>query len=107
MTKPIEQTSPYDLGQFDRLMFDDELSGIDRMGRSARRVAVNERGYPKPRRVGLRSAWLYSEVMAWVRAQPPANERPRAPHKALGEGIKKMRAKHGQRVAEAGTGEAA
>jgi predicted DNA-binding transcriptional regulator AlpA len=105
MTKPIEQTSHYELGVYDRLMFDDELSAIDRMGRSTRREAIKTRGYPKARRVGLRSAWLYSEVMTWVRAQPHAD--PHTPRKALSEGIKTMRRRHGQRVAETGAGEAA
>ena len=100
MTKPIEATGG--VAQFDRLMFDDELSAIDRMGRSSRRVAIKERGYPKPRRVGLRSAWVYSEVWAWVKAQPTTAERPKTPHKALGDGIKTLRRRHGQRVAEAG-----
>jgi predicted DNA-binding transcriptional regulator AlpA len=107
MSKPIEQTSPYELAGYDRLMFDDELSAIDRMGRSTRREAIKTRAYPKARRVGLRSAWLYSEVMAWVRAQPPAGERPAKPRKALSDGIKRLRAKNGQRVAEASAEEAA
>jgi predicted DNA-binding transcriptional regulator AlpA len=98
--KQIEQIgSPYELAGYDRLMFDDELSTIDRMGRSTRREAIKKRGYPKPRRVGLRSAWLYSEIITWVRAQP-AGERPATPRKALSEGVKRLRAKHGQRVAE-------
>jgi len=110
MTKPIEQASPspYELTGYDRLMFDDELSAIDRMGRSTRREAIKNRGYPRARRVGLRSSWLYSEVIAWVRAQPfteglPNNARPSpTPHKALSEGIRKMRAKHGQLIGECG-----
>jgi|SRR5215831_4305923 len=101
MTKPIDQTSPYDLGFYDRLMFDDELSHIDRMARSTRREAIKKRGYPKPYRVGLRSAWMYSAVLKWLWAQPHADERPVAPRKALSEGVKTMRRKHGQRVAEA------
>jgi predicted DNA-binding transcriptional regulator AlpA len=106
MTKPIEQTSPYELGLYDRLMFDDELSHIDGMHRSTRRKAIKERGYPKPQYVGLRAAWLYSRVLQWLQAQP-TSERPATPRKALSEGIKQMRAKHGQRVAEAGEREVA
>ena len=86
----------------DRFCFDEDLYPVDRMARSTRRIAVNERGYPKPRRIGLRSAWLLSEVLAWMKAQPAAGERPKTPRKALGAGIEQMRAKHGQRVAEAG-----
>ena len=98
MTKPEAICG---LAQFDRLMFDDELSAIDRMGRSSRREAIEHRGYPKARRVGLRSAWVYSEVRTWVMAQPAADERP-SPRKALSAGVKALRAKHGQRLAEAG-----
>jgi len=103
MTKPIEHTSPYDLelAGYDRLMFDGELERIDRMGRSTQREAIRTRGYPKARKVGLRSAWLYSEVIAWVRAQP-AGEGPATPRKALSEGVKTLRRKHAQRIAEAG-----
>src|SRR5262245_39710577 len=54
----------------DWLVFDDEASLIDRMGRSSRRKAIKERGYPAPRYVGLRAAWLCSEILSWVRAQP-------------------------------------
>jgi hypothetical protein len=96
-----------DPGFVDRYMFDEELDPIDRMARSTRRIAINKRGYPKPRRIGLRSAWLLSEVLAWMKAKPYADEQPTTPRKALGEGIKQMRAKHGQRVAEAGAGEVA
>jgi predicted DNA-binding transcriptional regulator AlpA len=113
MTKPITQT---DLMEWlrehaselnDRLMFDDEASAIDKLGRSARREAIKTRGYPRARRVGLRSAWLYSEILAWVRAQPPVGELPKTPPKALCKGVKRMRAKHAQHVAEAGAGEVA
>jgi len=87
----------------DRFLFDEDLTLIDKMGRSARRNAINRDGYPKPRRIGLRSAWLLSEVLSWMRAKPHADPHNKGARKrkALSEGIKHMRAKHGQRVAEA------
>jgi predicted DNA-binding transcriptional regulator AlpA len=106
MNKPIEQTSPYELGFYDRLMFDEELALIDGMHRSTRRKAIKERGYPPPQYVGLRAAWLYSRVLRWLHAQP-TGERSAASRKPLSEGVKALRRKHGQRVAEAGAGEAA
>ena len=54
----------------DRFCFDEDLTPIDKMGRSARRNAINRDGYPKPRRIGLRSAWLLSDVLRWMRAKP-------------------------------------
>jgi hypothetical protein len=87
----------------DRFCFDEDLTPIDKMGRSARRNAINRDGYPKPRRIGLRSAWLLSDVLRWMRAKPqvdPHNKGARK-RKPLSEGIKQMRAKHGQHIAEA------
>src|SRR5215470_10831891 len=74
----------------DRYMYDEDLRPIDKMGRSARRNAINRDGYPKPRRIGLRSAWLLSEVLSWMRAKPhvdPHNKGARK-RKVLSEGIK-------------------
>src|SRR5262247_2227191 len=80
----------------DRFCFDEDLRPIDKMGRSARRNAINHDGYPKPRRIGLRSAWLLSEVLAWMRAKPHADPHNKgAPKRKLpSEGIKQMRAAH-------------
>jgi predicted DNA-binding transcriptional regulator AlpA len=91
----------------DRFMFDEDLTPIDKMGRSARRNAINRDGYPKPRRVGLRSAWLLSEVLSWMRAKPHADPHHKGAHKrkALSEGIKQMRAAHGQPIVEANSQE--
>ena len=91
----------------DRFLFDEDLTPIDKMGRSSRRNAINRDGYPKPRRVGLRSAWLLSEVLACMRAKPhidPHNKGARK-RKALSDGIKRMRAAHAQHIAEAGSGD--
>jgi len=104
MAKGTERAAgAIDLG--DRFLFDEDLTPIDRMCRSARRNAINRAGYPKPRRIGLRSAFLLSEVLAWMKAQPTIYEKAGAgttPRRALSEGVKAMRQKHGQRVAEAG-----
>jgi hypothetical protein len=94
MLKPMEiPTDALALG--DRFCFDEDLTPIDRMCRSTRRAAVAKRGYPKPRRIGLRSAWLLSEVLAWMRSQPPADETDRQrrnKRKALSPRIEALRA---------------
>jgi predicted DNA-binding transcriptional regulator AlpA len=107
---PTQSTSSnsaiIDLG--DRFVFDEDLTPIDRMCRSARRNAINHDGYPKPRRIGLRSAWLLSEVLAWMKAKPTIYEKAgsgTSPRKALSEGVKTMRRRHGQHIAEASAGE--
>jgi len=63
------------LGFGDRFVFDEDLTAIDRMCRSARRNAINNANYPLPRRIGLRSAWLLSEVLAWMKARPTIYEK--------------------------------